>query len=207
MVLIAHPCVLLRTGAVPGVGIGHDRPFRLVGLAEEEPMPPGAREPRVCSRQRLTNGYGVQYSQMRYVIGMVHCQPVGDVASSVVPDDGEPVVTQQLHQGEDVCGHRPFRRLRTVATRRWGSGMSIPPQIRTHHGEPRGGEQRCHAVPCGVGPRMSVQQHDQWSRSVDTHPQANLPRHVNAAQREIVEHNVAILAWVPYTRSAVPPVT
>ena len=71
-------------------GSAADRPFRLVRLGEEEPVPPGGGEPRVGPGKCLADRDAVQHGEPADRLRVVHRQPEGDVAAPVVADHREP---------------------------------------------------------------------------------------------------------------------
>ena len=80
-----HPA---RVDRIPGIGVVGDEPFgRLRGLAEEEPVPPFARELRVGPREGLSDRNAIHHDQVGDGLRPIHCEAKRNVRAAVVSDD------------------------------------------------------------------------------------------------------------------------
>ena len=87
-------------GAIPGVGVGIDRLLRLVGLGEEEPVPPGCGEAIVAALEMLNDRKAVQNGEPgHFARDESSASRKSDAAAAVVTGNGIGRVTEQPHQG------------------------------------------------------------------------------------------------------------
>ncbi len=185
VVLAAHP---VGVAAVPGVRVGEDGSLGLVGLGEEEPVPPGRREGGVGTGERLADRNAVEDGQRADRVRVVQGQPGRDVAAPVVPDDGEALVPELMHQRQHVGRHRPFRVGAVVRGRRGLGRLPVAAQVGADDRVPGGRHQGRHAVPGGVRAGVSVEQDHRGSVAPVPDAQRDAGLDLQPLLHEAVEH-------------------
>jgi hypothetical protein len=74
-----------------------------------------------------------------------------------MPRYGEPAVSELVHQVDHVLGHLPLGRLGVAGVGRRCGGATVASKVWADDAVPGSYEQRCDAVPRGVGPRVPMQ--------------------------------------------------
>ncbi len=188
-------------GGVPGVGVGVDDPLGgLVGLAQEEPVPPGQGESGVGPGQRLADRNAIEDDEALHGIGVVQRETVRHAGAAVVPDHREPVVAELAHEFHAVLRHDPLGVREVVGGRGRFGGLAVAAQVRADHRVTRGEQRRDH-VPRRVSTRMTVQQHHRRARAAVPHPQRDLPK-LDPVKPEPVKHPVHVPSTFDVTGSA-----
>ena len=144
---------------------------------QEVPVEPEDRRPPAGRQQlELLDGRDdVEGAQPLDPGGVVERQPVGDPPAAVVADDGEALVAERRHQGDDVGSHRALgvHGVLVVVGRR--ARAAVAPQVGHDHGVLLG-QRRGDAVPAAAVLRVAVQQHHRRARAGGAHVQRDVRR-------------------------------
>ena len=151
---------VLGRAPVPGVGIGEDGAFGLVGLGEEEPVPPSGREPVGAPGEGFGDGHAVEHGERGHRVRVVEREAQRDVAAPVVPDHGEALVPEAAHEGEHVRRHRALRVRSVVVGGVRLAGPAVAAQVGADHGVAGLVQEAGDRVPRGGGARVAVEQED-----------------------------------------------
>lgn len=89
---------------------------------------------------------------------MVERETKRDVASPIVPDDSETLVTELVHESDEVIRHGPFGRAMVVGRGGWTTRASVAAQVRAHHAQSVVDQLGGDAMPGRRRARMTVHQ-------------------------------------------------
>lgn len=198
IVVVALSHDLWRWRAIPGLRVGTDHPLgRLVGLAQKPPVPPRLREVGIDAFEVLDDRKTVHDHQVGHLPRVVHRGAKSDERTAIVAHDSEPVVTEALHELDDILGHRALAGLTVTCLVRRQRGPAVASQVGHHRGAPPH-QASGDPVPGGVGPWMAVQQHHRPPGSPMPHPQRDISQ-INVLKPKTLEH--------PHTTPLAPTVT
>jgi hypothetical protein len=176
---------------IPGVRVSVDDLLgRLVGLAEEPPVPPRAHELLVQALEMFDHRKAVHHGQSRDRVGVVHGRAEGGQSPPVVTDHGEPVVAEVAQERNHVLGHGSLGGLGVPG----GVGRQRRPPVAAQVGadDEEGVRQlRSHPVPGRMCSGVAVQQHDRLPLAAVAHPQRHLAD-VDMLKREPFEHQIPL---------------
>jgi hypothetical protein len=161
---------------------------RLGRLAEEEPVPPLAREASAHPLEGLDDGYRApEGGQRRDPLRVVHRGAKGGVAPAVVPGQREALVAEGVHERHDIGAHRALGGLRVLGGIRWHGGAAVAAQVGADD-RVAVDQQRGDAMPGCVRERVAVQQDDGRAGPAVAHPQGHRAA-LDTLQREALEEH------------------
>ena len=123
-------------------------------------MPPRLGEPGIAACQGLTDRDVTQDHNPSHCVWVVQRQPLDDVATPVMTDSTEALVSQARHELDQVLGHRSLAGLRVVGQIGGCRRLAIAAQVRAHDPVAGGRYGGSDPVPSRVRPGMSVDQQD-----------------------------------------------
>ncbi len=78
-------------------------------LCEKEPVIGPHRQPDGEFVPHRVGRHDVEHDQPVDALRMIERHPIADTRAAIMPDDGEAVVAQRLHDGDEVEGHASLR--------------------------------------------------------------------------------------------------
>ena len=144
----------------------------------------------------------VHHDELADPVRVIQGRPVRDIRSAVMSSDRETLVSQPVHQGDEVGGHRTLGVRRVVRVAGRFAGPAVAAQIGAHDGKPGSGERRRDCVPRAVGTRMTVQQNDRRTGTAVPHAHDDLAD-VDVLQPKVFEHAGPVPMTLPAKKPSV----
>src|ERR1700683_4876061 len=118
---------------------------------------------------------------------MIEREPEGDVTPSVMSGQGEPAVTERIHDRNQVTRCRPLGMRGVIRGRRRPARPAVPAEVRADDCEAVLDEPRSDSMPRGRGPRVSVEQDNRRAVATVAHKDRCFPD-VDLIRLEALEH-------------------